>query len=262
MYKTIIIAIAIAALIGCVIWWYKDGGWEPKVASLTALLTVLTLSYDLKKDSTNTPLNQTNADTIANSPITGKIETQNNYYVNPETARNDTASSSDKPNKISTIETPNKQPSIRNEVESKNQHNGVTANEVNPKESKAEEPKTIVNKASSTNQKGGITANTVNIYTEKPSAPPIELLIKTLNGINPKALDILFQDKRVCVLAQQAKMTELMSRRKEVSEFVDITPGGNIVTATNSRIGDCINDVDDYGMKDTYEIKLKKMFKK
>lgn len=258
-YKTIVISIAVAALLGCLIWWFKEGGWEPKVASLTALITILTLGYDLNKGSKETPTNQVNAETITNSPISRTIGTQNNYYVTPdsEIERKDSL-----PNAKETKKLIKPNPKVKNEVKLEGQKEGVTANNVTANiEEKADEG-TVINKASSTNQQGGITANTVNIFKEKPPTPPIELYKETLNSINQKALDTLLSNNRVCIVAQQTKMQVLMSRRNEISEFVTIQPGGNMITAVNSKFGDCLNDIDDYGIKDIYEIKLLKEFDK
>ncbi len=77
--KIILLFLGVLALIGCVFWWHKEGGWEPKVATVGALSTILVLIFNL------TQKNESSGNTISieknvNSPIANTIGTQNIYY--------------------------------------------------------------------------------------------------------------------------------------------------------------------------------------
>jgi|GEM_PF-4361946 len=76
--KGILLLIGILALLGSIMWLVKEGGWEPKVAILGTLSTVIVLAFNMSNNDTITPTVE--IETNSNSPITGNVGTQNIYY--------------------------------------------------------------------------------------------------------------------------------------------------------------------------------------
>ncbi len=85
-FKIVILVIYILAFAGCFFWWKKEGGWEPKVATLTMLATLALFIYDFSKDSRKQRRSSIAITENNNSPIANNIETQNNYYSNIDTS--------------------------------------------------------------------------------------------------------------------------------------------------------------------------------
>ncbi len=76
--KIVLLVLGILGFIGCIFWWYNEDGWEPKVATIGALSTVIVLIFNLSQQDSHT--GSTIIDKNVNSPVANKIETQNNYY--------------------------------------------------------------------------------------------------------------------------------------------------------------------------------------
>lgn len=53
--KIILLILGVLAFVGCVLWWTKEDGWEPKVATITSLSTLIVLTFNLSQNKPDLP---------------------------------------------------------------------------------------------------------------------------------------------------------------------------------------------------------------
>lgn len=82
--KIILLLLGIIAFIGCIFWWIKEKGWEPKVATIGAFSTVIVLIFNLSQNGESS--GKIDIANNKNSPVANNIENQNNYYMRGDTS--------------------------------------------------------------------------------------------------------------------------------------------------------------------------------